>query len=164
MYEQDADGLWWYRSKRQRTKCKQFVCLCCGEIFYRIPSTSRKFCSKICANKSNASAQSVTKAGSGNPMWKGGRKRDANGYVRIWQPSHPNADNKGCVFEHRLVVEDSIGRYLERFETVHHKNGICDDNRLENLQLMCSLHPQGQTPEDLVSWAKQILKLYGDSK
>ena len=38
--------------------------------------------------------------------------------------------------EHILVMEESIGRYITRDEVVHHKNGIRNDNRLENLQLM----------------------------
>ncbi len=59
-----------------------------------------------------------------------------NGYVLIYQPDHPLADQKGYVLEHRLVVEKRIGRYLLRSEPVHHINGIRDDNRDENLQLL----------------------------
>jgi hypothetical protein len=44
----------------------------------------------------------------------------------------------------------------------YHINGVRDDNRLENLELWSSSHPQGQRITDKVSWAKEILDLYND--
>ncbi len=84
--------------------------------------------------------------------WKGGRYVDKRtGYVHIWNPEHLNAmkqggwtGGKGYVLEHRLIMADYLGRPLKTHETVHHKNGIRDDNRIENLELMTKRVHRGQ--------------------
>jgi hypothetical protein len=54
--------------------------------------------------------------------------------------------------QHRLIWELHHGRKLQRFENIHHKNGIRTDNRIENLELWTKPQPYGQRPEDLVDW------------
>lgn len=72
--------------------------------------------------------------------------------------NHPSGQR--YVFEHRLVMEDIIGRPLLPNENVHHKNGVKDDNRPENLELWVTTQPSGQRVEDILAWAKEIISLY----
>jgi hypothetical protein len=68
------------------------------------------------------------------------KTRRLNGYVVVYRPDHFNvmkSENwKGYVYEHKFIVEQSIGRPLEKDELVHHVNQQRDDNRSENLLLM----------------------------
>lgn len=80
--------------------------------------------------------QSETKLGDKNPNWNGGIKI-MRGYVAILKPEHPY-NNGGYVLEHRLIMEDFLGRYLLKGEEIHHINGIKNDNRLENLMLFAN--------------------------
>ncbi len=70
-----------------------------------------------------------------HPRWTGGKIKTGKGYVKILAPDHPNRDCKGYIFFHRVVVEKRVGRYLHRWEIVHHANHIKDDNEDKNLEL-----------------------------
>lgn len=78
--------------------------------------------------------------------WKGGR-HTYNGYVSvILDSSSPFTSMRnihGYVLEHRLVVAKELGRSLESYETVHHVNGVKDDNSIDNLQLRSGNHGKG---------------------
>ena len=75
--------------------------------------------------------------GSNHPNWKGGKTKN-KGYILIYTKNqkHPCSNNYGYVPEHRLVMEKYLGRYLKLNEKVHHRNGIKNDNRIENLELV----------------------------
>ena len=79
---------------------------------------------------------SKSQTGSGNSGWKGGRTIAGGGYVLVLRPEHPYADVNGYVHEERLFMEEFLGRILSNEETVHHKNEVKADNRIENLQVM----------------------------
>jgi len=81
--------------------------------------------------------------GDKHPNWTGGRFKTGNGYFTVYNPTHPHKDKKGYVLEHRLVMEQMLGRRLEPHEQVHHKNGRRDDNRPENLELWRVSQPAG---------------------
>jgi hypothetical protein len=80
------------------------------------------------------SAKAVFGSAENSGNWKGGRIVQ-NGYYMVRCPNHPKA-MLGYVYEHRLVMEQHIGRYLEKDEIVHHKNRDKQDNRLENLEIL----------------------------
>lgn len=74
------------------------------------------------------------KTGVEHQNWNGG-KITHKGYIMIFSPNHPYPNQGKYVYEHRLVVEKKIGRYLTKEEVVHHLNENKQDNRTENLML-----------------------------
>ena len=86
--------------------------------------------------------------GADNPNFSGGKYVDDKGYVRVLRPEDPN-DICGYVYEHRVVMEDFLDRYLKSWETVHHINAEKLDNRITNLYLCTAqehtaIHSEGR--------------------
>lgn len=134
-----------YRAKGQSTKrycsvaCAHLglragedqPCEGCGTLFHVAPSFGdRRFCSRECYDVNRVLGSAIGREHNGRQVIK-----DHGGYLRIWQPDHPAASN-GRVLEHRWVVEQILGRQLRTDEHVHHVNGVKDDNRPENLQVL----------------------------
>lgn len=81
-------------------------------------------------------ARTGPRAGSGHRQkWAGGKILDRLGYALVWVPLHPHANCDAYVREHRLVMETSLGRYLDPLEHVHHIDGCRWHNWPSNLQL-----------------------------
>ena len=114
--------------------CRKYtmgVFMCdCGKSVIRIKrhGLNAKFCSHECY------AGNRDKRGAYNPDKKIINKK----YVYCYAPEHPNAigTRKLYVAEHRLVMENEIGRYLTKDEVVHHKDEDTMNNEPSNLQIM----------------------------
>jgi hypothetical protein len=145
-------------------------CLNCGKKF-EVPtcrlnpsrkrkhgSNAGKFCSKPCGyayDRRQSTHRSVHPSGyvfvnipKGHPLYEERKSKGVRNYV---------------MREHRLVMEKHLDRYLLPNETVHHKNGKRDDNRIENLELWNKTQPSGQRDDDLrleIERLKKELELY----
>lgn len=85
--------------------------------------------------------------------------KDGSGYVYRTR-TNLETRKRDEQLQHRLVMSEIVGRELRKEETVHHINGVRDDNRPENLELWSHSHPYGQRVSDKVAWAIELLRLY----
>ena len=141
-------------AKRRKNTKPRWICRCdCG--------TEKSIQSNNLLNGNIASCGClIRRTGENNPQWKGGTS-NVDGY--IVRTVYENG-KKRHVKEHRFVMEQHLGRKLYPSENVHHKNGIRNDNRIENLEIWVKTQPCGQRVEDLVEFSLEILQKYAPEK
>ena len=58
---------------------------------------------------------------------------DANGYVRVYAGNHPKASSKGEVYQHVVVAESALGKFLPGGAQIHHVDDDPSNNTPSNL-------------------------------
>jgi len=138
-------------TNRSRRSYSKFLCPVCGQVVVKRRSggLKAKTCSVHCKKQQS------------NPE----RVCYYNGYARIIKPKHPKAHNY-MMKRSVVVAESKLGRYLEDGEVVHHTNGIKDDDRPENLEVMGisehhRLHSRGINNKAAKLTTEQVLEIRG---
>jgi hypothetical protein len=125
----------YHTAQRRRVR---FACLHCGGEAFVTPRQAESGGGKYCSQRCSVLAH----RGAGNANWRGGRSARPDRYVVVRSP------DGGRDYEHRVVYAAAYGAIPAGYE-VHHRNGVRDDNRLENLCLLsASQHraEHGHTP------------------
>jgi len=130
------------KTVKEWNRCVKYIYLACKECgkkrWRRFYETQKKKFNGLCV-KCHSKKNHKKMVGKPSCNWKGGCVKHG-GYNWVFlkkdDPYYPMINNGGYVLEHRLVVAKHLGRCLERWEIVHHKNRIKDDNRIENLELL----------------------------
>ena len=150
------------KPRRPRKYSETFICPVCGNTANRYGTGEkvlRKYCSDDC--------RSVGKGNALRSSWYTRAEKDPHTGEPVirWR-----VDSQGYMFaiingkwfsEHRYVMERHLNRKLDSNETVHHKNGNRQDNRIENLELWSNgRHGKGQSVDDQISACIEFLMKY----
>lgn len=141
-------------------KLAYLKCTVCSKQFFQTRVNHTNYCSVNCKKLGVFRKINGLEVEGPRKHIKGSGHINNQGY-KVFSSKHPNATGRGQILEHVLVMSNHLGRPLRKGETVHHKNGIRDDNRIENLELWSHSHPFGQRVEDKLLFYKEFLEQYG---
>lgn len=150
-----------HRRKRGLTLKLLFLkCAVCDQDFEQKRANNTEYCSYKCKKLGVFRKWKGLEVKGPLKHIKGSGYKTTSGY-KIISMKHPNATKRGQIMEHVVVMSNHLGRPLKKYENVHHKNGIRDDNRIENLELWSRSQPPGQRVDDKIEWCKEFLDIYG---
>ena len=130
------------------------TCEKCGKEYsvLKIKTEGRRFCSRACYR---VEKQRIRREN---------RHVGGGGYIYLYRKGDPRLEGtqRRYMSEHRLVMEDILGRYLEPWENVHHRDGDRQNNHPDNLELWTVNQPAGQASiylNEVVKLRRENMKL-----
>lgn len=99
----------------------------------------------------------IGNTGDKHSMWRGGKSLK-KGYWTVHMPEHPRASSNKRVFEHIVIMENHVGRYIKKGEMIHHIDFDRGNNNLKNLYLCKNPSDHAQCHASLEGIAGELFK------
>lgn len=128
---------------------------------------SRRYVSRLLMKYDLPRLPEGARAGEKNHQFASGRRIDLDGYVLVTAPAdHPYARQRTnratkLMYEHRLVLERHLGRYLLPSEVVDHADGLTLHNSPANLRLFES---NAEHLAETISGRRKLMSPQGHQK